>query len=259
MTGEHDFDGGLLVQSIVYAGLEALRAAVPLDLAAYLHEAPDQGPQLFLGAPTLADIEPTAAFNLFAALRDGLGGDRDGETLDVPGYRAIAITTRGAASRGVHVLGRRDEVLRDGDRETLVRLVHTFASLAHTVEQAPPHDRLASGAPRIYLPMRVLVETIADGAEATVTVSAGDEQRTQTARAASTARAVALAAVAAVDPSMKVIDAGEEQIGGTHAILALVADAHGRHAIGAAIVDEHTDTLRATATAALDAAVRLLA
>ncbi|HEX9694688.1 MAG TPA: hypothetical protein VGB64_00070 [Actinomycetota bacterium] len=258
MSDAGDYDGGLLVQSIVYAGLEAVRAAVALDLAAYLHEAPDQGPQLFLGAPTLADIEPTAAFNLFAALRDGLGDDRAGEDLNVPGFRAIAVTTRGDVSRGVHVLGRRDDPLDDAERATLLRLARTFGALGHTVEQAPPPAAARARAANEFAPLRVLVETVPDGAEATVTVATGDETRTQTARATSTARAVALAAVAAIDPAMKVVDAGEEEIGGTRAILALVSDPSGRQALGAAIVDEQTDTLRATATAALDAAGRLL-
>lgn len=261
MTGDNQFDGGLLAQNIVYAGLEALRAAVALDLAAYLHEAPDQGPQLFLGAPTLAEIEPTAAFNLFAALRDGLGEERDGDDIEVPGFCAVAITTHGAVSRGVHVLGRRESPLPDYEREILVRLVHTFAALTHGVEQAPPPSSApahAASAHGWYTPARVLVETVPGGAQATVTIASGDDTRTQTAQASSTARAVAMAAVAAVDPSMKVADAGEEQIGGAHAVLALVADANGRQALGSAIVDEQNDTLRATATAALDAAVRLL-
>lgn len=247
------FDPGLLVQRLVYAGLEALRAAVPLDLAAYLHEAPDQGPQLFLGAPTLADIEPTAAFNLFAALRDGLGVDRDGEDLDVPGYRAIAITTGGPVSRGVHVLGRRHDAIAPAQRDTLVRLVRSFAALGHDVEQAPP-DAPARTHPSA---VRVAVETIPGGARATVEVRATGETVIQTAEASGTARAVAAAAVACIDPGLKVIEAGEEHIGGARAVLALIGGSDGRQMLGAALLDEQTDSLRAAAVAALDAAVRL--
>jgi len=52
-------EAGVVVQDIVYAGLEAIGAAIPLDLCAYLHATDDQGPQLLLGAPDLASIEPT--------------------------------------------------------------------------------------------------------------------------------------------------------------------------------------------------------
>ncbi|HVL90966.1 MAG TPA: hypothetical protein VM841_12105 [Actinomycetota bacterium] len=258
MSPDGRFDAGMLVQDIVYAGLEALRSAVALDLAAYLHEAPDQGPQLFLGAPTLAEIEPTAAFNLFAALRDGLGEERNGDDIVVPGFCAVAITTSGPVSRGVHVLGRRDAALADYEREVLVRLAYTFAALAHSVEHAPPPDVSPVQAGAWFTPARVVVETVPGGAEATVTVVAGDESRTQTAQASSTPRAVAVAAVAAVDPSLKVVEAGEEQIGDVRAVLALVADATGRQTIGSAVVDEQNDSLRAAAAAALDAAVRLM-
>ena len=251
-------DGGLLVQTIVYAGLEALRAAVPLDLAAYLHETPDQGPQLFLGAPTLADIDPTAAFNLFAALRGGLGSQRDGEELDVPGYRAIAITTGGAVSKGVHVLGRRASAPTPDERAGLVRLAHTFAALGHSVEQAPPGAAPANGdGLRRIAPVRVVVETVPGGAEATVTIDIDGRPVTQTAHASGTARAVATAAVACVDPSLKVVEAGEEQIGGARAVLALIAATDGRQMLGTSLIDDQTDSLRATSIAALDAAERL--
>lgn len=253
MTGAGEFDGGLLVQRLVYAGLEAMRAAAPLDLAAYLHEAPDQGPQLFLGAPTLGDIDPSDAFNLFSALRDGLGASYDGDEIGVPGYRAIAVTTTGASSRGVHVLGRRHREIGEAERATLAGLMRTFGALAHTIEEAPHSPASARPAP-----VRVGVETVPGGAQATVEVAYRGEVRAATAEAPSTARAVALAAVGAVDPSMKVIDAGEERIGDARAVLALVAGADGRQALGAALLDEETDSLRATAVAALDAAARLL-
>src|SRR5207245_1178634 len=72
-------DPGLLLQELVYAGLDAVRAAIPVDLCAYLHESLDEGPQLFLVTPDLGTIDPTEAFNLFSALRDTLKGDHTGE------------------------------------------------------------------------------------------------------------------------------------------------------------------------------------
>src|ERR1051326_8240104 len=100
-------DAGLMVQDVVYAGLEAMRAAVPLDLCAYLHATDDQGPQLFLGAPDLASIDPTEAFSLFTALRDALHDPHEGdETMLLGGYLAIAVSSEGVSSHGVHVVGR---------------------------------------------------------------------------------------------------------------------------------------------------------
>ena len=88
-------DAGLIVQDVVYAGLEAMRAAVPLDLCAYLHATDDQGPQLFLGAPDLASIEPTEAFSLFNALRDALHDPHEGDEtmLVIAGAAAAAVST----------------------------------------------------------------------------------------------------------------------------------------------------------------------
>src|SRR5205809_5878889 len=87
-------DAGVMLQDVVYAGLEAMRAAVPLDLCAYLHATDDQGPQLFLGAPDLASIEPTEAFSLFNALRDALHDPHEGdETMLLGGFLAIAVSS----------------------------------------------------------------------------------------------------------------------------------------------------------------------
>ncbi|MFN2613723.1 MAG: hypothetical protein ABR552_02750 [Actinomycetota bacterium] len=246
-------DPGFLVQTLVYAGLEALRALEPLDLAAYLHESRGQGPQLFLGTPNLATSDPNEAFSLFSALRDAMGADHDGETVTIAGYRAIAITSSGAHSRGLHVLGRLGAAIEDADR--LYPLAKTFGGLAHEIEAiqpSHPHERAQQP-----LPVRVAVEMIDGRAHAEVAVAFGDEFRTGTADEGSSARAVALAAVDAVAASLKVIDAGEGLIGGARAVLVLVADDQGRQELGAAVVDDNGDTLRATAIAALDAAGRL--
>ena len=94
MDAQGPAEAGVVVQDIVYAGLEAMGAAIPLDLCAYLHATDDQGPQLFLGAPDLASIEPTEAFSLFTALRDALQDPHEGdETMLLGGYLAIALST----------------------------------------------------------------------------------------------------------------------------------------------------------------------
>src|SRR5438477_11369645 len=95
-------DAGVMVQDLVYAGLEAMRAAIPLDLCAYLHATEDQGPQLFLGSPDLGSIDSTEAFSLFSALRDALHDPHEGdETMLLGGYLAGAISSEGAQSRGL--------------------------------------------------------------------------------------------------------------------------------------------------------------
>src|SRR3954462_10654640 len=93
---------GLLVQQVAYAGLDALRAALPLDLCAYLHTTADAGPQLYLRAPDLSQLEATDAFNLFSALRDTLDRqDTEGATTTVNGFQSFTVVTTGVRSRGL--------------------------------------------------------------------------------------------------------------------------------------------------------------
>src|SRR5437870_3766656 len=90
ISPQNPADAGVMLQDIVYAGLEALRAAIPLDLCAYLHATEDQGPQLFLGSPDLGSIDSTEAFSLFSALRDALHDPHEGdETMLLGGYLAV--------------------------------------------------------------------------------------------------------------------------------------------------------------------------
>jgi hypothetical protein len=158
-------DAGLMVQDVVYTGLEAMRAAVPLDLCAYLHATEDQGPQLFLGAPDLASIDPTDAFSLFTALRDALQDPHEGdETMLLGGYLAIAVSTEGPVSRGLHVVGRHETPFEPEERAIIARLAGALGRLIHSVEQpqAAPQPRPTAGAP-----IRVAVEMLSDRARGT--------------------------------------------------------------------------------------------
>ena len=131
----------LSLQEVIYAGLDALRAARPdIDLAAYLHAAGDNGPQLFLASPTLASMKPNEAFELFGALRDALS-QRDAAHEDEPtgivaGFHAVIVVTGGNASRGLHAVGRRDEALTADDGAALARLAHTLGTVNHRIEEA---------------------------------------------------------------------------------------------------------------------------
>src|SRR3954467_13874518 len=98
---------GVLVQGVAYAGPDALRAAIPLDLCAYLHTTADAGPQLYLRAPDLSAMDATEAFNLFSALRDTLDNqETEGATTLIGGFQSFTVVTSGVRSRGLFVVGR---------------------------------------------------------------------------------------------------------------------------------------------------------
>src|SRR5439155_15738478 len=179
---------GLVIQDLVYGGLEAIAAAIPLDLCAYLHAAGDLGPQLYLSRPTLAEMDATEAFNLFTALRDTLMDEHEGdETILLGGFLALAVSTRGRYSRGLHVIGRRDHALEDHERELAVKLGRSFGRAAHTLEGASDRPRPTPS------PARVAVELVGELTRAEVAVPLAGEIRTGAAEAPSAPRAVALA------------------------------------------------------------------
>jgi len=249
-------DAGVMVQDIVYAGLEAMRAAIPLDLCAYLHATEDQGPQLFLGSPDLGSIDPTEAFSLFSALRDALHDPHEGdETMLLGGFLAVAVSSEGALSRGLHVVGRKETPFEDTERDVIARLSGSIGKIVHSLERPPVAARTRDPA---AAPIRVAVEMLSDHARAEVSAPFGDEIRTGTGEAATGPRAVALAVIDAVDASLKLRDAVEGEIAGERAVLVLLSDQADTVSLGAALVDgSASDALRATASAALEAAQRL--
>lgn len=238
----------------MYAGLEALRAAIPLELCAYLHATGDLGPQLYLGAPQLSQMDATEAFSLFSALRDALGDEHDGdEIMLLGGYLAVAVSTRGWHSRGLHVVGRRAASLAEHEREVVIRLSRALGAVCHAVEG------VTEGAGPSAAPARVVVELAGEATRAEVVVPFGGELRAGAAEAPSALRAVALAVIDAIDHSLKLAEATEGEIGTERAVLALLSDERGRSALGAALSGAGTDPLQATAAATLDAATRLSA
>ena len=249
---EPQTETGIVIQDLVYGGLEALSAAMPLDLCAYLHAAGDLGPQLYLSRPSLTEMDATEAFNLFSALRDTLEDDHEGdETILLGGFLAHAVSTRGRYSRGLHVLGRRDESLGDRERELAVKLTRAFGRAAHTLEGASDTPRAVPSA------ARVAVELVGDMVRAEVAVPLMGELRTGTAEAPAAPRAVALAVIDAVDQSLKLVEAIEGEIASERAVLVLLTDERGRSALGSALTGAGADPLQATAAASIDAAARL--
>jgi hypothetical protein len=252
MTQPPTTEAGLAIQELVYGGLEAIASVLPLDFCAYLHAAGDLGPQLYLSKPTLADMDATEAFNLFSALRDTLQDDHEGdETILLGGYLAIAVSTRGKYSRGLHVIGRRDVSLDDNERELALKLCRSFGRTTHALEDATDHPRPKPG------PVRVAVELLGDLTRAEVAVPITGEIRTGTAEAPSAPRAVALAVIDAIDQSLKLGEAIEGEIASERAVLVLLSDERGRSALGASLCGAGADPLQATAAAAIEAASRL--
>jgi len=250
-------DAGVLIQDIVYAGLEALKAALTVDLCAYLHATEEQGPQLFLGSPDLATIDAAEAFALFSALRDALEDNHEGdETMLLGGFLAVAVSSHGDWSRGLHVVGRRELPFEEAERETIQKLTRSVGAIVHSLER--PGVAPAPTAANIGEPIRVAVEMLQGRARAEVAAPFGDEIRVGTAEAQTPARAVALAVIDAVDTSLKLRDTGEGDIGGERAVLVLLSDERDRLALGCSLIEHATsDPLRASAMATLEAAQRL--
>jgi hypothetical protein len=243
-------DGALAVQEVAYAGLDALRAAVPLDLCAYLHAIASEGPQLYLRAPDLSTMDASHAFDLFSALRDALTVESpDTRSLRIAGFDAFAVRTRGESSDGLFVLGRRDGALDQRERD-LVAGVCTAAGIAcHAVEASTFRPRT----PRV--PTRVAAEVADHVARATVVIAAGDDAREGSGEGATTTRAVAAATLDALGGDLKVGDVADGEVAGERVVIALVHDGDGASAVAAALGGD--DPLQAAAVAVLDAASRL--
>jgi hypothetical protein len=172
------------------------------------------------------------------------------------GYLAVAVSSEGPFSKGLHVAGRKETPFEDAERDVIARLAGSIGTIVHSLEQPllpVPARTEATGAP-----IRVAVEMLSDRARAEVSAPFGDEIRTGTGEAATAPRAVALAVIDAVDASLKLRDTVEGEIAGERAVLVLLSDHADANALGAALIDQTaSDALRATASAALDAAQRL--
>lgn len=248
-------DAALVLQDLIYGGLELLKTAAGADLCAYLHTSDDHGPQLYLAAPELGATDPAEAFTLFTALRDALDDDHEGdEAFLISSYVAVAITTAGPGSRGLHVVGRLDEPLEPDARETVARMARAIGALVHAWQAPPQPAQMAQAPGRIQ---RVAVETADGRAHAEVTAAVGDELRTGVGEAPSAAHAVAQAVLELLGRDLKLADASDGDIGGERVALVLVIDGLERRAVGSGLVTETTDLLRATAHATLEAALRL--
>jgi hypothetical protein len=247
-------DRGLLHQELVYAGLDAIKTAIPVELCAYLYESSDQGPQLFMVAPDLGSIGPTEAFNLFTALRDTLKEEHGGEAdIDLSGYRALGLTTARGGSRGLFVIGRREAAFDEMERTQFARLAGALGKVARTFE-----DVRSRSVEKPEAPVRVAIEMSGGVVRAEVAAPFGDEVRTGTGESVTPYGAVAEAVIDAVDATLKLLETAEAQVGGDRLVAVIMEDQYGRREVGAALITDQRDALQATAVAALGLARRLV-
>ena len=244
---------GLAVQEVAYAGLDALRGAVDLDLCAYLHAVPGLGPQLYLRAPDLSTMDAAQAFDLFSALRDALTDTTPGvRDLRVTTFHAVAVHTTGPTSQGLFVAGRRNEPLHTVARNLVASLCQAIGVACHAVEDAV---RPAPAGPSDRQPVRVAAEVDDSVARAEVVVRAGGETLEGRAEGSTTTTAVAEATLTAIGADLKIGDVTDGEVAGERVVIALVHDGEGRSAVAAALGG--TDPMTATVVAVLDAAARL--
>jgi len=238
-------EAGLLVQRVVYAGLDALRTVVPLDLCACVHVAEGASPQLYLRAPQMAALDANDAFNLFGALRDLAEEGRPSTTrATVAGHAALANAAVGSASRSVWVVGRLGGALEAGEEKTAMVLLEAIATVVHALDEARSSETTREL-------IRVEVAPAGDGTSAEVWVPIAGVVRSARADGGSPVEAVAAATLAAADPSLKLVAAAEDEISDERAVLVLVRDDLGRVALGSSLCG--AEPLHATAFATLQA------
>ena len=240
-------DIGLVIQDVIYAGLDALLAAMPLELCAYLHLAEGAGPQLYLRTPDLSSMDANECFALFGALRDALeANEQDDSPLDVRGFHAFTMNTPGTRSRGLHVVGRRAGALDEHERNLAGRISHAMSAATHSLE--------AIGPPAEEPTLRLSVEVVDGGPQADISLEAGGQTRSGRGSAESPFEAVALAVLDAFSEDYELAHAGLQEAGGERVALVIVQSPGAGRGLGSALGQ---DPLQATAAAALEAVRRL--
>lgn len=125
------------VQSVAYAGLDALLSVLPLDLCGYLHVGEHLGPQLYLRRPMLSEVDSNEARQLLSTLRNLLDNTSDGtmhSRFDV--FDAIVAASSGPESRGLWIAARRDRVLETAEATVATSLARSIAAVCHIAECA---------------------------------------------------------------------------------------------------------------------------
>jgi hypothetical protein len=236
----------LVLQRVVYAGLDALRLVLAPDLCACLHAGATESPQLYLRSPDLSSLSATEAFTLFSGLRDLLEADEPATTgRTVAGYTAVVRATSGQASRAVWAIGRWDGSFDPYQEEVAVELINGVGAVAHALDDAAAPEEAGNT-------IRVAVDSQGDRTHAQVWIPVGGSVQSASSDGPSPTIAVAQATRATVNPALKLGNVAEDVIDGERAVLVLVRDVNGRAALGCALCGE--DSVRAVAQAAVRAA-----
>jgi hypothetical protein len=250
-------DTNILQQDLVYAGLDAILATLPLDLCAYLHAAVDGGPQLYMRRPDLAAMDPSDAFDLFTALRHTLDAGRDVDAIiTIGGFNALAVTTQGAVSAGLHVVGRRGGALSDEEQRVASGLCRSLGTASNALDAAMHgDDDSARDVVPVATPLRITVSIEGAEPEVEVTLALGSDVLVGRASDPSPAAAVVLAVLDAVGHDAQLTRAGEGRIGDELVLVVELTDGRGRRAFG--VSERGKDPLQSSAQATLDAVARL--
>ena len=246
MTSERE----LVVQTLAYAALDALRFALPLDLCAYLHVVDGDGPQLYLRAPDLSSMTAAQAFDVFTALRDTLGDEpvepveAASNRVQIGRYDAVALRASGTRSRSVFVVGREDTSLDDSEVALIDDMCAAMSLATHTLED----ESGPAGRPELT-GVGVRLDDGVAHAELTFSIGGG-RSATGSASAPATTDAVALATIDALGPDRKLGEVTEGTVSGERVMIALVRDGDDRVTIGTALVGNDPVRAAAVATAA---------
>ena len=236
----------LVLQRVVYAGLDALRLVLAPDLCACLHSRAGESPQLYLRSPDLASLSATEAFTLFSGLRDLLEATEPNESgRTVAGYTAVVRARSGEASRAVWAVGRWDGSFDAYEEEVAVALIKGVGAVAHALDDAAAPEEAGSS-------IRIAVDSQGSRVHAQVWASVAGSVTSATSDGPSPTIAVAQATLATVNPALKLGSVAEDVIDNERAVLVLVRNVSGRSALGCALVGD--DLLRGVALAALRAA-----
>ena len=125
---------GPLADEVVQHGLDALCAAVPLDLCGYVHVSDGTGPRVAMRTPEPGSVDPAQVFDLVTAMTPLVARAPIEAPIRAGGCVGLAVATAGPRSRGVHLIGRRGHGLSRGHRRMAVLLARAFGGLCHRLE-----------------------------------------------------------------------------------------------------------------------------
>src|SRR2546422_11342490 len=125
---------GPLADEVVQHGLDALCAALPLDLCGYVHVSDGTGPRVALRTPEPGRVDAAQVFDLVTATTPLMARAPIESPIRAGGFVGLAVATAGPRSRGVHVVGRRGHGLSRGHRRMAVMLARAFGGLCHRLE-----------------------------------------------------------------------------------------------------------------------------